>query len=178
VVAISPASQLGDMPLWAGGGVGAITAPTLFIVGSQDHSVGYSPGVRTLFEAETHAPRYLLTFVEAGHSIALIGAPAKMQTSYYDKDWFEDPVWRKDRLMAIEAHFITAFLDRYIKNDLTRAAYLDVPVEKSDDGTWPDAPRGRYAGYSPGLPVTLWKGFQPNHASGMILEHRLAATQP
>ncbi len=172
VVAISPASRLGGMGLWAGDGVGAITSPTLFIVGSQDHSVGYDPGVRTLFNAETHAPRYLLTFLEAGHSIALIGAPPQMQGSYYNKDWFEDPVWRKDRLMAIEAHFITAFLDRYVKNDLAKAAYLDVAEERSDDGAWPDAPAGRYAGYSPGLPVTQWKGFQQNHASGMLMEFR------
>jgi hypothetical protein len=33
----------------------------------------------------------------------------------WDQDWFEDPVWRKDRINAINAHCISAFLDRYVK---------------------------------------------------------------
>ncbi len=108
VVAIAPPRALRGADMWAPPGVGAIRAPTLFIVGSQDHTVGYDPGVRTLFDDEVHAARYLLTFREAGHSIGLIGAPPEMRADYWDKDWFEDSVWRKDRLMAIETHFITA----------------------------------------------------------------------
>lgn len=175
VVAISPARNLYGTPLWAEPGVAAIRAPTLFIVGSQDHVVGYDPGVRTLFEQEVHAPRYLLTFREAAHSIALIGAPAKMRESFWDMDWFEDAVWRKDRLMAVQAHFITAFLDRYVKGDAAKAAYIDGLVPNSNDGTWPDAPRGRYAGFSPGAPAaTIWKGFQPSRVSGMNFEFKPA----
>ena len=175
VVAIAPASVLRGTRMWAPPGVGAIATPTLFIVGSQDHAVGYDPGVRTLFDQEIHAPRYLLTFREAGHSIALIGVPPTMRNSYWDKDWFEDAVWRKDRLMAIEAHFITAFLDRYVKGDTAKGAYIDGLVPNSNDGTWAAAPVGRYAGYSPGAPqATLWKGFQPNKASGMSFEFRAA----
>ncbi|MDE8453475.1 hypothetical protein, partial [Klebsiella pneumoniae] len=75
--------------------------------------VGY-PAVRTLFDQESNAQRYLLTFKEAGHSIGLIGAPPAMRHSFWDLDWFEDAVWRKDRLLPIETHFITAFLDRYV----------------------------------------------------------------
>ena len=175
VVAIAPPRALRGASMWGGPGVAAITAPTLFIVGSQDHVVGYDPGVRTLFADEVHAPRYLLTFREAGHSIALIGAPPEMRGSFWDKDWFEDAVWRKDRLMAVEAHFITAFLDRYLKGDRAKAAYIDGLVPNSNDGAWAGAPPGRYAGYSPGPPAaTLWKGFQPNKASGMSLEFKPA----
>lgn len=174
VVAISPASILRGANLWASPGVGAITAPTLFVVGSIDRSVGYNPGVRTLFDQEVHAPRYLLTFRDAGHSIALISAPPEMRAANWDWDWFEDPVWRKDRLIAIQAHFITAFLDRYVKGDQAKAAYIDGLVPNSNDGTWPDAPPGRYGGYSPGPPATLWKGFQPNKASGMTFEFKAA----
>jgi len=176
VVAIAPPRAVRGADLWAAGGMGAIRTPTLFIVGSQDRTVGYDPGVRTLFAEETNAPRYLLTFREAGHSIALIGAPPEMRRSYWDKDWFEDSVWRKDRLMAIEAHFITAFLDRYVKGDMSKATYIDGLVPNSNDGSWAGAPPGRYAGYSPGAPAaTLWKGFQPNKASGMSLEFRPAS---
>ena len=175
VVAISPASRFGPVPAWSRAGLKAVTAPTLFIVGDQDHTVGYDPGVRTLFAGETAAPRWLLTFREAGHGIGLSPAPQEMTARLWDKDWFEDPVWSKARLMAIEAHFITAFLDREVKGDASKAAYLDGLAEESDAGTWPSAPKGRYGGYSPGAPdATLWKGFQTNHATGMRLESRPA----
>ncbi|MGN8000723.1 alpha/beta hydrolase family protein [Sphingomonas sp. 22176] len=175
VVAISPASNLYGTPLWAAPGVAAIRAPTLFVVGSQDHVVGYDPGVRTLFEQEVRAPRYLLTFREAAHSIALIGAPPAMRDSFWDLDWFEDAVWRKDRLMAVQAHFITAFLDQYVKGEEAKAAYIDGLVPNSNDGKWPGAPGGRYAGFSPGAPAsTIWKGFQPSRISGMNFEFKPA----
>jgi predicted dienelactone hydrolase len=176
VVAISPAVALQGKPLWATPGVAGITAPTLFIIGSQDHVVGYDPGVRTAFDAEVHANRYLLTFREAGHSIALVGAPAAMRHSFWDIDWLEDAVWRKDRLLPVQAHFITAFLDRYVKGDVAKASYLDGLVPDSDTGTWPGLPRGRIARFSPGAPTaTVWKGFQPGKAAGMMLEQKPAS---
>ncbi|MBB4153372.1 putative dienelactone hydrolase [Sphingomonas jinjuensis] len=175
VVAISPPRQLRALPLFAEGGASRITAPTLFVVGRKDRVVGYDPGVRTLFDDESSASRYLLTFREAGHSIALIGAPPSMQASFWDKDWFEDGVWRKDRLLAVQAHFITAFLDRYVKGDRGKSSYLDGLTTDSDAGSWPGAPAGRFAGYSPGAPAsTIWKGFQPSKRSGMTFEHKPA----
>lgn len=174
VVALSPASRFGDSAAWSGEGIAAITAPTLFVVGSRDKVVGHE-AVRALFTGAVHAPRYLLTFKEAGHAIATIGAPPAMRRTYWDQDWLEDAVWRKDRLLPIEAHFITAFLDRYVKGDPARGSYLDGLVPDSDDGRWPAAPVGRYSGYSPGPPVaTVWKGFQPSRAVGMTFEARLA----
>lgn len=173
VVAIAPPSTLRDRVLWAEDGMASITAPTLFIVGSEDRVVGYDPGVRTLFERASGARRYLLTFRDAGHSIALIGAPPEMRRSFWNQDWFEDAVWRKDRLLAVQAHFITAFLDRYVKGDGARADYLDGLVPDSGAGRWPDSPGGRYAGYSPGPPLsTIWKGFQPSRRAGMVFEAR------
>ncbi len=172
VVAIAPAMRMGPLDMFAPRALASITAPTFFIDGSQDHVVGYA-GVRALFEAETNAPRYLLTFREAGHNIALTTAPAGMRDRLWDQDWFEDPVWCKSRLIGIEAHFITAFLDRYVKGDAAKAAYLDGLVPNSDDGTWTKPPS--YAAISPGPPAaTLWKGFQPAHAAGMMLEFKPA----
>lgn len=170
VVAISPAVRLGDVDLWSEPAAGAVTAPTLFIVGSQDRVVGYD-AVRSLFTTPAPAPRYLLTFREAGHSIALVGAPPAMRDSFWNLDWFEDAVWRKDRLLPIQAHFITAFLDRYVKGDAAKTGYLDGLIVESDAGRWPGAPVGRVTAFSPGAPAaTVWKGFQPGRATGMTFE--------
>ena len=176
VVAIAPASRWADQPIWSGEGVAAVRVPTLFIAGDHDRVVGYDPGVRSLFDAQHHADRYLLTFHQAGHSIALSGAPAAMRRSFWDLDWLEDAVWRKDRLLAVQAHFITAFLDRYVKGEAGKAAYIDGLVPEADAGIWPGAPVGRYPGYSDGAaPVTVWKGFQPSRAVGIRFEKKAAS---
>jgi predicted dienelactone hydrolase len=172
VVAISPASRLGPLPMFAPNGLAGIRAPIFFIAGSQDHTVGYDPGVRTLFEAATNAPRYLLTFKEAGHNIALAPVPDSMRTRLWDQDWFQDPVWAKTRLVGMEAHFITAFLDTYVKGDTAKASYIDGLLPNSDDGVWKNPPPD-YAALSPGPPAaTLWKGFPQAHATGMTLEFK------
>lgn len=172
VVALAPAVRFGDVPVWSGAGAGAVNAPTLFIVGSQDRAVGYD-AVRAAYGAPAGAPRYLLTFKEAGHSIALSGAPPAMRQTFWDLDWLEDATWRKDRLLGIEAHFITAFLDRYVKGEAGKGTYLDGLIPDADKGQWPDAPVGRSTAFSPGTPpITLWKGFQPSRAIGMTFEAR------
>jgi len=50
-----------------------------------------------ILDTATSADRYLLTFEEAGHSIGLNPVPDAMRGRLWDQDWFEDPVWRKDR---------------------------------------------------------------------------------
>jgi predicted dienelactone hydrolase len=170
VVAISPAGG-GTLAAWGAQGVSAITAPLLLIAGNNDHTVDYITGARAIFDEASGARRYLLTFKEGGHGIGLSPVPDSMRRLLWDQDWFEDPVWRKDRITAINAHFITAFLDRYVKGDESRDAYLNVPVTESDLGAWPAAtPPPAYDAYSPGTGhVTVWKGFQRNHATGLEL---------
>src|SRR5580658_9058300 len=170
VVAIAPAGG-GPLVAWGVQGVCAITAPLLLISGDKDHTVDYATGARAFFDEASSAHRYLLTFKEGGHEIGLSPAPDSMRGRLWDEDWFEDPVWRKDRITAINAHFITAFLDRYVKGDASRDAYLNVPVAESDAGAWPAAtPPPAYDTYSPGSGnVTVWKGFQRNHATGLEL---------
>jgi hypothetical protein len=97
-----------------------------------------------------------------------------MKSRLWDQDWFEDPVWRQDRIVGINLHFITAFLDRYVKDDASRAAYLDGLVPESDDGEWPASAGGNYGAYSPGTGgITVWKGFRRGHAEGLELLHAL-----
>jgi predicted dienelactone hydrolase len=170
VVAISPAGMFGAAEAWGPAGLAGITAPTLFLVGGQDHLVGYDPGVKTLWEQEIHAPRYLLTFQNGGHSIGMDPAPDSMRGRLWDLDWWEDPVWRKERVLGVQLHFITAFLDRYVTHDVAGGADLDVATPLSNDGVWAAKAGEPYAAVSPGGPAnTVWKGFQRAHAQGLEL---------
>lgn len=178
VVAISPAGGGPTLGAWGSDGLQGISAPLLLIAGDVDRTVNYQSGARAFFDAATHSSRYLLTFHLAGHALGLNPVPDTMRQRLWDQDWFEDPVWRKDRINAINVHFITAFLDRYVKDQVSRAAYLDVPVPDSTQGSWPATqPPGQYDSVSPGntgpgdAAVTLWKGFQRNHATGLELLH-------
>jgi predicted dienelactone hydrolase len=177
VVAISPAGN-GTLASWGADGLRAITSPLLLIAGDQDKTVDYGSGARAIFGMASGAHRYLLTFKQGGHAMGLSPAPDSMRESLWDQDWFEDPVWRKERINAINAHFITAFLDRYAKGDASRDAYLDVAASESSAGTWPAAtPAPPYSAYSPGgATITVWKGFQRNHATGLELLQSDAAT--
>jgi dienelactone hydrolase len=179
VVAISPAGGAGPLTAWDAAGLANLKTPSLFIVGDRDQRVGYAPGVKTIFDGAVNAPRYMLVYKEAGHSIGMDGAPDTMRAKLWDMDWFEDPVWRKERIIGVDLHMITAFLDLYAKGDKSRAAYLDV-IPSSDDGVWPpSAPGTAYCGYSPGSGgVTVWKGFQRGHAVGLELFHLEPAPKP
>jgi predicted dienelactone hydrolase len=169
VVAISPAGG-GALAAWGPVGIRSIKAPLMLIAGDFDHTVDYTTGARAIFDGATGVDRYLLTFKGGGHAIGLNPVPDSMRTRLWDQDWFEDPVWRKDRINAINAHFISAFLDKYVKGDASRDAYLDVPTPDSDAGAWPLDSQDPYDAYSPGSGgVTVWKGFQRNHAAGLQL---------
>ena len=171
VVALAPG---GGAPssAWGAEGLAELTAPLLLIQGDSDPVVDYKTGALAVFGGAINADRYLLTYRQAGHSIALNPAPREMRRSVWDMDWFEDPIWRQDRINAINLHFITAFLAVHLRKEKSKGSYLNVLVENSDDGEW-HAPAGTpWGAYSPGGEgVTLWKGFQRRHARGMTLRH-------
>jgi hypothetical protein len=96
-----------------------------------------------------------------------------MRHSVWDISWFEDPVWRKERIIGINLHMITAFLDRFVKGDESRATYLDGLVPDSSAGHWQAPPGTAYDAISPGAGgITLWKGFQRDYAEGLELLER------
>jgi predicted dienelactone hydrolase len=168
VVALAPA---GHAPLaaWGEEGLRGIAAPLFMIAGDHDLTVDYATSARAIFDRASATTRYLLTYKGAGHAIGFGPAPPAMRRALWDQDWFEDPVWRKERLTGINLHFITAFLDLYVKGDGSRAAYLDGLVPESDAGRW-ETPPPRWDAYSPGDGgITVWKGFQRRHATGMQL---------
>jgi predicted dienelactone hydrolase len=177
VVAISPAG--GSLGAWGANGLASITAPLLLIAGDRDGTVDYKSGARAFFDQATGSNRYLLTFLGGGHRIGLGPAPEEMRQRLWDQDWFEDAVWRSERIVGINLHFITAFLDRYLKDDASRAGYLDGLVPRSADGTWSAPPELPYSAYSPGGDgVTLWKGFQRGHAEGLEFLHAAPRSLP
>ena len=58
--------------------------------------------------------------------------------------------------------------------------YLDVAVAEASAGAWPaTTPPPAYDAYSPGTPgITVWKGFQRNHAAGLELLRSAARPAP
>ena len=175
IIAIAPGGGL-PRSAWGGEGLQAITAPLLLIQGDADPVVEYKTGALAVFEGATKADRYLLTYRQAGHAIALNPAPSEMRSSLWDMDWFEDSIWRQDRVIGINLHFITAFLAVNLRGQSSMRSFLDVPVENSSDGVWA-APAGTpWGAYSPGGgKVTLWKGFQRRHAQGLVLRYAPAS---
>lgn len=172
IVALAPAGG-GALSVWGRDGLARIRAPLLLIAGDHDHTVDYASGARAFFDATTGAHRYLLTYRGGGHAIGLDSAPEEMRAKLWDLSWFEDPVWRKDRIIAINLHMITAFLDRYVRDDESRAPYLDVAVSDSNDGVWPAEDVGPFDTMSPATGrITVWKGFQRNFSTNLELLRR------
>ncbi len=168
-VAIGPwGMQVG---FWDAEGLKGIRTPTLFVAGSVDDVSGYEKGTRAIFEGAVNAERYLLTFVNANHNAAApFPAPAEVMNGGAVSGGsnafahYADPVWDTTRMNNILQHFVTAQFDRYLKGDVSRAAYFDVV---------PSGKEAVYAVERDGTPLpahTYWKGFRRGTAVGLILE--------
>ena len=158
VVAIAPWGMQPPNSNWDAQGLAGLRIPSLFIVGDQDDVSGYEQGVRKLFEGVVNSERRMLVYENARHNVGGNPTPPEAMGSFAARAFFEEPVWRKDRIAAINQHFITAFLDLYVKGDETRRTYLDVPV-KSTEG------------------AAFWKGFQRRWALGMQMQRYPAAAK-
>ena len=160
--------------MWLPTSLSQISAPTLVIDGDRDDIADYANGVHWLYDHLARSDRYLLTYREARHNIAMNAAPVSVARDYLYIDKFDEPVWRKDRILAINAHMITAFLDLHLKGISDRAGYLNVPTKVADDGVWPlgegEASGDKLAGPA-GPSSTYWRGFHRRWALGLELEH-------
>jgi len=173
VVAISPCCGRGVA--WGQDGLKGIQAPLMLIAGDRDVTVGYADAARAFFDQAANSNRYLLTYRGGGHHLGLNAAPDSMRGTLWHMNYFEDMVWRKERVLGINLHMITAFLDRYVLGDESRASYIDGLVEDSNAGLWPTEPQ-RYDAISPGTgAISVWKGFQRGYAVDLELLHRLPA---
>jgi predicted dienelactone hydrolase len=159
---------------WSAEALATIKAPALVIDGDHDDIAGYKEGVHWIYDNLKSSDRYLLVFENARHNIVGADAPASALDSFATIEKWDEPVWRKDRIRAIDAHFIVAFLDRVIRNDASMDGYLNPPTPHSSDGTWPPS-RGQdagseFAGHDPSS-ANYWKGFQRRWALGLELQH-------
>ena len=156
-------------------GVKAIKVPTLLVAGDQDDISGYADGTRAVWEAMSTAPRWLLTYENARHNIVQNAPPAGLPAGFRSWEALEEPVWRRDRLLDINRHFVTAFLDRQLRGDAAAEKWLNLATPRANDGAWPvpfgTPASGQFAGVAQG-PITHWTGFQRRWAVGLRLERR------
>jgi predicted dienelactone hydrolase len=169
----------GGQPLriFAGDGLARVKLPSLFIDGDQDDVADYAGGVRWLW-AGMGGDRFLLTYQNARHNIATNETPVELRGRFEYRERQDEPVWRKDRILGINAHMITAFLDWQLKGQADARAWLAVPVESANDGKWPVAPGVNVGDATavPGqAPLDYWPGFQRRWALGLRMEHMGAA---
>ncbi|MFM2042428.1 MAG: hypothetical protein RLY86_1004 [Pseudomonadota bacterium] len=161
---------------WTPSGLAAVTVPTLMVAGDLDDVSGYADGVRWLWENMTGADRHLLVFQGARHNLPTDPLPPELAAHFAYRERYEEPVWRKDRMLAVTNHMLTAFLDTHLKGEAAKARYLAVPTPIAADGAWP-LEQGQQAGdrtAGPDDPASAgyWPGFQRRWAVGLELHHR------
>lgn len=179
IVAIAPWGNQPPFNSWDGQGLAGIRVPSLFIVGSQDDVSGYEQGVEKAFEGAVNSERYMLVYENARHNVGGNPPPPEALGNFNTRAFFDEPVWRKDRITAINQHFVTAFLDLYLKGDESRREYLNL-FTRSNDGKWPVA-IGQLTGgaFSTGADKDgnrYWKGFQRRWAVGLEMYHYAAGS--
>ncbi len=147
-----------------------VKTPTLFVAGSVDVTAGYENGTRAIFDNTVNADRYLLTFINGGHSVA---APIPMPVEILEDPerkgagHYSDAVWDSTRSNNVLDHFATAFMDLHLKGDSAKQEYLDL-IPNGNDGVYSmqdGEPRSQH---------TYWKGFTRGSAVGMQFEHKTA----
>lgn len=169
IVAIAPWGGQPANRSWSLPGLAGLKLPSLFIAGDADDVSIYRDGIRWLWENAANSDRWLLTYANARHNVGGNPIPREVADDPDFAENFAEPVWRSDRLNAVNLHFITAFLDRYVKGDTRRARYLDVPFPDAGAATWPTTEAApRFAEGSP----TYWDGFQKRWLVGLKLERR------
>lgn len=170
VVAIAPWGGAPVNRSWAPDSLKNIKMPLLFVTGDHDDVSGFEDGIKWLFDGATGADRHMLVFENGRHSIGGNPEPP-FSHDYFDlTDWFNEPVWRRDRVVGINQHFITAFMNFHLKGDAAAKGYLDVEPLRSSEGEWPIPPGGYTggtvsSGNQDGKPY--WKGFQRRWALGL-----------
>jgi predicted dienelactone hydrolase len=147
-----------------------VKVPMFFIAGSVDDVSGYEKGVRAIWQATTSVERALLTFDNANHS-AGAPMPAPVESFVYNEalgfnisEHYIDAVWDTARMNNISQHFVTAWLEKYLKNKTDMDVYLDLQTN-SNDGVWSKDEKGQ-----PKAEHSHWAGFKNRTAKGLRFE--------
>ena len=171
IVAIAPWGDQPPYKAWDAQGLAGIRVPSLFIAGDKDDVADYTNGIRPAFEQAVHSERCILVYENARHNTGGNPPPGDVALPFALTQAFDEPAWRKQRITSINQHFITAFLDLYLKGDSSKAVFLHVAQEESNDGKWQAPPTQRDNGeYSSGKDAAgnlFWKGFQRREAVGL-----------
>lgn len=94
-----------------------IKVPLMVIAGDQDDVSDYENGIRWIFEHAVNAPRQFLVYENARHNTGG-NPPPPIAGDFFDLvDWFDEPVWRRDRISGINQHFATAFFGLHLQNN-------------------------------------------------------------
>jgi predicted dienelactone hydrolase len=166
IVAIAPWGEQPPFSAWDSDSLAGIRIPALFIVGDHDDVAGYENGPKHAMELAVNSDRCLLVYENARHNTGGNPPPSNVALDYKALQSFDEPVWRKDRITAINQHFITAFLDLNLKGDQAKRAFLHVPMKDSNDGKWAAGPNTPDDGaFSTG--DGFWPGFQRRWALGL-----------
>jgi predicted dienelactone hydrolase len=175
-IAIGPwGKQLG---FWDAEGLAGIEIPMMFIAGSNDQTSQYETGVRAIWEGATSVDRALLTFDGGGHN-TVAPIPAPEESFYFNpslgfnvSEHYTDPVWDTVFMNNVGQHFVSSWLDLYLKGDIDKTKFLDlVPV--GSDGVWSQNPDGSFSDDH-----TYWAGFQEGTADGLRFEVLPASPVP
>ena len=155
---------------WDAAGLSGIQIPMLFIAGSQDDVSLYENGIRAIWENASSLPHALLTYENGGHNSGA-PIPAPEESFYFNEtlgfnisEHYSDPVWDTVRMNNIAQHFVTAWLNRELKEDAEAASFLNL-TESSNDGVWSMNDDG-----SEKEDHSYWKGFANSTAKGLRYE--------
>jgi predicted dienelactone hydrolase len=134
IVAIAPWGNQPPYNSWDAAGLAGIHVPSLFIAGDHDDVADFERGIKPAFDGAVNSNRCLLLYQDARHNTGGNPPPPGL-TRPQDIDFFDEPVWNKERLAGINEHFVTAFLDLYLKGDESKRAYLS-DAGKGFDKRW------------------------------------------
>lgn len=176
LIAIAPWGGTADNRSWNADALSKIAVPSLFIAGNQDDVSDYSDGISWVFDAMKNSERHMLTYREARHNVvgnAILDAKFPANDDFATTEYMREPVWRTERINAINQHFITAFLDLTLKGDTDKASYLNTPTQDSNDSNWEIALGEQLNGSLAGQDqASHWRGFQRRWVLGLEMRKK------
>lgn len=137
IVAIAPWGAQPPFEAWTAESAKGLKVPSLFIAGDHDDVSGYEQGVKKLYNWSTSSSRCLLTYQQARHNTGANPVPEGFPQDFQARASFEEPVWRKERITAINQHFISAFLDAHLRGETAKLSYFKVDEKGAFPGFQP-----------------------------------------